>query len=279
MTARFTVRSFCTQKMGNRADEIEDACAPMPAAHATSLWSAVSSQSSSRHGRYAVADGATMSAFSGKWARLLVDEFVEPGFKSSIRALRSRANKLQRVWQEWVDHQDLPWYAAEKARFGALSTFLGLHLHKQGPFSASSGRWTAIAIGDSCLFQIRGVNLLTAFPLSRAEEFGQHPRLLSTRSLANRWNSNTVRTAPPGEWFVGDTFLLMTDALAEWFLKRYERADKQMEPWEELRRCWVTYENWTQWLDEQRTLGELRNDDVTLLVIEVQGNVSTPPST
>ncbi len=42
--------------------------------------------------------------------------------------------------------------------------------------------WEAMAIGDSCLFQIRGDEVITSLPLASAGEFNNRPALMSTNS-------------------------------------------------------------------------------------------------
>ena len=54
----------------------------------------------------------------------------------------------------------LPWYAEQKLSQGAFATFLGLTLHRNRLSSSLS--WDCTAIGDSCLFQVRGARVITA---------------------------------------------------------------------------------------------------------------------
>jgi hypothetical protein len=55
----------------------------------------------------------------------------------------------------------------------------------------------------------------------------------------------------------------MTDALACWFLKAYEQGQK---PWKIKRTAPKDFEKWIVKLREAR---EIRNDDVTLLRVEL----------
>jgi hypothetical protein len=64
------------------------------------------------------------------------------------------------------------------------------------------------------------------------------------------------------DWRAGDVLLLMTDALAHWFLTEAEAGRR---PWETL--AARTDEDFAPWLDGLRQARQLRNDDVTLVSI------------
>jgi protein phosphatase 2C-like protein len=222
-------RAFSLPRRGHAADEYEDAFAADPAA-----------------GRFAVADGASESSFAGQWARLLVEGFVcpSPGWLGAAR----------QTWAARVDGQSLPWYAEAKRDDGAFATFLGLVL--------GAGRWHALAVGDTCLFQVRGNRLVTAFPLGREADFDNRPRLIGSRTSTDA----EVHAERKGDWQAGDRFLLMTDALAQWFLRRHEAGGR---PWEELSGFPEgdgAISAFAEWVEERRRDG-LRNDDVTLVLI------------
>src|SRR5204863_208012 len=111
------------------------------------------------------------------------------------------------------------WYAERKAKEGAFSSLLGVTLEGE--------RWRALAIGDSCLFVVRSGKVLRAFPLERAEQFSNRPSLLSSvaRSNAGVWDDVTM---VEGDLATNDRLLLMTDALAQWFLVESEMGRR---PW------------------------------------------------
>ena len=117
-------------KHGNAEDEMEDAC-----------------KLDLKQARFAVADGATESSFADLWAKLLVGGFMRAAGRRP-RPGTLAAAPLQKAWQEDVDARPMPWYAEDKAAQGAFSTLLGLEL-------MPDYSWHAVAIGDSCLFQVR----------------------------------------------------------------------------------------------------------------------------
>lgn len=236
-------RSFTLPKRGHSAEEYEDAFAADP-----------------KLGRFAVADGASESSFASLWAKLLVDGFVHPGERNGdtswLEPLRSR-------WAAKVDQQQLSWYAEEKRDLGAFATFLGLvlkHSDKQ-----TEGNWSALAVGDSCIFQVRKDSLIQAFPLERSENFSNRPSLICSRTanIAHKLKRDGAR------WLAGDRLYLMTDALAQWFLKQSEHAKK---PWHTLDRLFTELADnaaRASWIEQQRDRDALRNDDVTLVSIHL----------
>ena len=132
---------FYLQKAGNSPDEYEDA-----------FWLPHDAHKQRTVYRYAIADGATETSFSGLWARLLVEAHGEG--KIGIVSDQQILEPLQQRWTAVVCERPLPWYAEEKAQQGAFAAFLGLRLTCPG--RRSPGRWRAMAMGDSCLFQLRG---------------------------------------------------------------------------------------------------------------------------
>ncbi len=234
--AALRCRAFALPKQGNSRAEYEDATAVDAAA-----------------GRFAVADGTSESAFAGEWAALLCQSFVadsvDPAKIGDWRAA------LAQRWLAGIDRQELPWYLEEKFDEGAYATFLGVAFDQAG---AGPGRtWQAIAIGDTCLFQVRNDHLLSAFPVDRADAFGTRPDLIGSRQRA----AVNVATAT-GTLESGDYLLLMTDALSEWFLHEYETGGA---PWSELVR--LREADFPLWIDALRETNWIKNDDVTLLVV------------
>ncbi|HEY2954569.1 MAG TPA: protein phosphatase 2C domain-containing protein [Candidatus Eisenbacteria bacterium] len=234
---RATATAWWAPKSGNAATEYEDAYAVEAAAQ-----------------RYAVADGASETSFARQWAELLVDRFVRQA--PPPEGLREWVAPMQAEWAGANQPKATAWYAEEKARDGAFSSLLGVAIDES--------RWRALAIGDSCLFVVRAGKLARAFPLERAEQFNNRPLLLSSVARANRQVWEDVRSGE-GDLQERDQLLLMTDALAQWFLAEAELGRR---PWAALARadCQETFREFVDWL---RHGGALRNDDVTLVRVEV----------
>jgi hypothetical protein len=210
--------------------------------------------------RFAVADGASEASFAGDWARLLAEGFVAAEGKpwqglDWLRPLRQR-------WAAAVDGRALPWYAETKREAGAYATLLGLAL--QPSAGKNPGTWQALAVGDSCLFHTRGGRVLAAFPLERSTAFGSQPPLLGSRPGAQEPQSEQAR----GRYRRGDRFLLMTDALAQWFLAEDEQGACPAEEVGGLLAAADPEAAFADWVGGRRGKG-LRNDDVTLLVVDL----------
>jgi hypothetical protein len=241
-------QSFCFHKEGNAPDEYEDAFAANP-----------------NTGRFAVADGASESSFASLWAKLLVEGFVA---RRQRRTPAGWLPPLRQRWAEAVDPLELDWFAEDKRQLGAFATFLGLSIQRAP--KGAEGRWKAVAIGDCCLFQIRDDRLFRAFPIRRSADFGNRPALLGSRAVTGQ-PAGLLGQAKQrvGRWQACDRFLLTTDALAQWFLRRQEQRRK---PWQSLLRRLAGPDPTnalTAYVGRLRSRKALKNDDVTLLVIDL----------
>jgi hypothetical protein len=213
--------------------------------------------------RFAVADGATESSFAAGWARLLVE-----GFVGAHRAPWSNLAWLTPARQQWsaeVDALPLPWYAEDKRADGAFATFLGMAF--RAPDSHRPGIWRALAIGDSCLFRVHHGRLMRAFPLGHSEDFGNQPRLIGSRQGGGEIGHKRHRTG--GNWRHGDRFLLMTDALAQWFLRRHEQEAAPADVVAALLAESDAQAAFADWVEQRRSGEGMRNDDVTLVVVDL----------
>jgi serine/threonine protein phosphatase PrpC len=110
---RVSERAYYLPKAGNIQDEYEDAYWPktLPSNEADSF-------------SFGIADGATETSFSGEWAQILVQAYCER--KISYRKKFKTLPELQKDWLLKVGQKLLPWYAEEKIKSGAFSSFLGL---------------------------------------------------------------------------------------------------------------------------------------------------------
>ncbi len=231
-------------KRGNEPDECEDD-------YAIDL----------ARGRFAIADGASESSFAKEWARLLVEHNAVTPVRWE-RRWRDWLPPLQQLWLQQVKSRPLPWYAEWKAEQGAFSTFLSLLVDT----TRTEQRWWSSAVGDSCLFHVRDDQLLTSFPIERSEEFGSNPNLIGSRA--------PVLALPPGHehWRIGkcqsrDRFFLATDALSEWILRQCE---SQSRPWQTLfAQLAESTDSFSAWIEDLRDRRQIRNDDITLVIIEI----------
>lgn len=267
-TTTFWVSTFWVPKRGSSPQEYEDAAWVGPDGNGNG-------EIQQHSLAVAIADGASESLLAGRWARRLVEVF---GRVSS--ATRTRAGFIA-AYQEAVSGWDqevrgyttereqrgapIQWYEEPGLAKGAYSTILAVKFSE-----GREGRlptWKAVGLGDSCLFQVRDESLYASFPIANAASFSYQPPLLASRGAdvdALRRNIETKTS----DWESGDSFYLVTDALAAWFLRTNETEGR---PWEPLRDMGILDSelDFTEWVDERRDLGQIHNDDTTLVRIDM----------
>lgn len=225
--------------------------------------------------RAAVADGASSSLLARRWAQLLVRE-AGAAPSGLLRTETGFADVLNRAADRWPDHmkeytrlrelrgKPITWFERPGLERGAHATLLVAHLaaHRWQP---GRGTWSAMALGDSCLFHVRNDAVRVAMPVEAADDFGNAPPLAAS-SGQDRDLAASHTTLARGTWLLGDRFYLATDAMAVWFLRQSEHGRK---PWDLLRALdYATPREWATWVERERASGELPNDDVTLVRIE-----------
>jgi len=252
---RLFAQAFWLPKCGNAEEEYEDAFWPkhLPADREAEVSDF----------RVAVADGATETSFSALWAKLLVRSYAE-GRLSPERFASSLLN-LQERWRKVVSRKPLPWYTEETVRSGAAAAFVGLHLNRREAESYG-GRWEASALGDCCLIQVRGGQVIERFPIKSASEFSNRPFLVSSNpSTSDGWQERLGTIS--GSWLSDDSFYLMSDALAAWFMRDDESGGAPLEILRDLGTA--DSPAFPDWIAELRSAHRIRNDDVTLVRVDL----------
>jgi hypothetical protein len=120
---------------------------------------------------------------------------------------------------------------------------------------------------------VRDDELLTVAPMSKSDQFNNHPNLISTDPSTAFGLGQSRATVISGEWQPNDMFYLLTDALAEWALGKHEAGKA---PWDLFRSMGedgkssdegkASFETFVANLREK---DGLHNDDTTLLRVEV----------
>lgn len=256
---RAVVASFWLPRAGSRVEEYEDAFYPKR-----------TGARAAKRMRFAVADGASESLLSGMWADLLVRTWCRSKRRLAPEVIATAMSGWQVQLAGYLagrerDDRPIQWFEEPGLAKGAHATLVGVELSTT---SSDAGRWTAVAMGDSCVFHVRNGELLTSFPIKDSAEFSTGPKLMPTRPhLLGRALANLEQAQ--GEWRSGDLFFLATDALAAWFLTE---SEKGRAPWAAFSLFDSdTPELFAAWVGEQRGLRQLRNDDVTLMRVEVVG--------
>jgi len=213
--------------------------------------------------------------FTRQWARILTEATVadlpDPGDQAAFgQWLAARRD----AWGAEIDVSQLAWFQKPKLREGAFSTLLWVEItpiderdrQPQDPW-----RLRALAVGDSCLFHLRGEELLRAFPIEKAEELEADPVVIGSIDL-NRddlleFKSYEALCRP------GDVLVLCTDAVADWALRQQEAGRPPV--WEDY---WdKSQEAWQEEVAALRSERQMRYDDATLLLLRVTDGVTAPP--
>ncbi len=245
----FTFRALYAPKEGSSDSQYEDAWAASEAGEASGLVTA------SPHLTVAVSDGASAAIFARDWARRLTAAFTAGGVAADatddqIQEIAAREGGL---WRVEVEKKATSWHAQEKLESGSAATLLVLSL------SSAERKLTAFAVGDVCLFVVRGGKFKYAFPVVKSSGFDDRPALLSTEGRAAVPAVKRFQIPIESE----DRFLLMTDALAAWFLASFETKSR---PWETLP---SDSEAFAAFVQKERDAAKMKNDDATLIEIQV----------
>lgn len=238
--------SYKLSKAGNSEDECEDAYSTNKTKKSLMVF---------------IADGATESSFSREWAILLSENLIKNGSFSS-KGIITQLPKIRKEWKNKISIKSLPWYAEMKLQKGAYSTVLGLQInYKKSSFNCS-------AIGDCCTFHLRSNNIISSFPIENESEFLNNPFLVSTNVEDDKKLREHFQEIKDQKIRKGDYLFVMSDALAHWFMTAI-KANKS--PWNALIQFTKKSLNssFEEWLEIKRNQKEIKNDDTTLLIIEI----------
>jgi hypothetical protein len=262
----FEIRAFQTSKTGSKPEDCEDALSFDP-----------------QRRLFAIADGATDSAFQRLWAGLLVKGFINhpPDFSrpSSVKEwFGGWIKNQQEQWNKNIQWDKLSWSGHNKAKItGGLATFLGIYFFPNKPI------WQSIAFGDCDLFQLREQKTRDYYlygwsPITDSRDFGTNPIALSS-IYPDREKIYQHMIPNIGDYEEGDIFFLATDALAAWFLTEYEKRIVQNMKNTGLE--WLTSRFFPNLFNGNQQLGvvhnpweillnlKTKNDDTSLIIIEI----------
>lgn len=237
------LRQLLLPKLGQEVSECEDVIA-------------VDTQSC----RFAVADGATEAFDARKWAERLAQQWVRRQATLAAEEFRNWVAAEGRELHDSWNGLTLSWYAEAKARTGSFAAFVGVELD----LKSKSPCWKAIALGDTCLVHRRGNVLVKSLPLARSDSFNNAPILVASNCALHESSMKSV-VSDSGDCEIGDVLLLMSDAVASWYLKCFENDDLAAEdhfftrPDDEL----------IEFFDRERMAGTIRNDDLAIVRIEI----------
>lgn len=225
--------------------------------------------------RVVVADGASESLLAGRWAKRLSSTFGMAACPTRTR--RGFVAAYRVAIAEWT--RELAEYMAEReARNAPIQWFEEPGLEKGAhaaiiviDFLEGRGetppRWQAVAVGDSCLFQVRDESLHASFPMKDEYAFSYQPPLLSSRGGEDAIVSRHVNLSS-GTWRHDDSFYVVTDALAAWFLRNAHAGGRPWVPLRDLNTSDFDID-FGAWVNTQRDSGNLHDDDTTLVRVDL----------
>jgi hypothetical protein len=224
-------------------------------------------------GRFAIADGVTVSTMPELWAHNLVKVFCY-GTDDNLDKIPFALND----WPYWLDIARKCWIEdfnhklplidpfmrtmhenSIKKNEGARSTFVGLE------FDIRERTWQAIIVGDCCLFHLESGKLKASYI---PKQFNNFP--LTFHSLPT--DSKPEPEIISGILTKETVFFMASDAVAEWILRKYESEGETI--FYTLR----TLENdmaFQALIESARDDSDiqLKDDDTTLLIIKPSRSV------
>jgi Protein phosphatase 2C len=262
------VNTFWVPKRGSSLSEYEDAFWVSPDGSGNG-------EIRQRALTVAVADGASESLLAGRWARRLTAVFGsavnaacgEDKFAAaySQAALGWDEEVLEYTLQREERGAPIQWYEEPGLAKGAYATILVVEFRDAQ--EEHHPMWKAAAVGDSCLFQVRDEALYASFPVDDPTAFSYQPSLLPSRGVEGDTLYRHIELKQ-SDWERGDSFYLATDALAAWFLRAVDTGHRPWEPLRDLDTLDAELD-FAEWVDRQRDLGEMHNDDTTLVRIDM----------
>jgi hypothetical protein len=225
--------------------------------------------------RVAVADGASESLLAGRWARRLVTVFgtaktathTKRGFVAAYhQAARSWDDEVRKYIAERKERgSPIQWYEEPGLAKGAYATMVAAEFSDSRQDRPRT--WRAVGVGDSCIFQVRDESLYASFPVDDAAAFSYQPPLLASRCGEDAILRRHIRLKAQ-DWERGDSFYIVTDALAAWFLRTFGAGGRPWEPLRDLDTLDAEL-SFEEWVEQQRDFGEMHDDDTTLVRIDI----------
>ena len=214
--------------------------------------------------RFAVADGATEAFDARTWAHQLVTSWVCKEGCLRPAEFWNFVGEQGRILSASWSKVKLPWYSEEKARAGSFAAFVGVQID----VNSEAAGWEAVALGDSCVVQFRTNKIVKALPVANSDKFSATPILAPSNTSLQPEVAFQI-AFDKGQLENGDLLLLLSDAVAAWFLRLVE--DSNDEALSEFVH-WLNRGDETtlaRFFETERSSKRLKDDDIAVLGIEV----------
>jgi hypothetical protein len=208
---------------------------------------------------FSVSDGVSKSFFPKVWSEILVSQFVERTDLKESELIKVCQEEWQKRIDEIVRLPETKWFTKSQynRKDPALATFVRLQ------FLEKEKKWSASALGDSFLFFVpKGYkdyqkDLIRLSSKVEPIVFDNFPDYLTSIG-----ESHKGRAKEEGGNLRNGIFYLMTDALAEWFIKEGENAIGKIT-------VWKTQADFERFIRQAIDDNQLTNDDCAILCIEL----------
>lgn len=209
--------------------------------------------------RFAIADGVGASFFPEVWAELVSQDFTNHSETFAEDTHLVREQQLISKWNEIVnekivnlttEEQFIVEMSKERCDFAAC-TFVGL--------SIDDNKWHCHALGDSYLFVLNNkLEIISSIASQAGHAFDNFPEYLA--SVHGKNNGRIIYEN--GEISGVEYFVLLTDAISDWFLnadenERHSLINVQSMP------------DFQSLIDSKRASGKMKDDDTTAVIIKV----------
>ncbi len=209
--------------------------------------------------RFAIADGVGASFFPEVWAELVSKDFIEHCDRFEENTILLREQSLISSWNDIVKKKIsnltdeeifLIEMSKERCDFAAC-TFVGL--------SVDNTKWHCKALGDSYLFVLdKECNLIHSVASQKGHDFDNFPEYFA--SVHGKNNGMIVQDY--GDISEIAYFVLLTDAISDWFIKTDTDKRKELVNVEDI-------QSFRTLVDNERARGEIKDDDTTAVIIRV----------
>lgn len=221
---------------------------------------------------FSLSDGATSSPEAGAWSRMIVEENSSCGSdkKEVIKNFPKIKEKWDKYWEQRKNdilNKSHGWWTETILEKPNGATYCSLTFDTDYK-NQKEVSWRALAIGDSCVLHFREGKLLKSFPIDDPLCFTDRPNLLKTTNTQEELESEVKGINEiSGIAQKGDTFVLATDALAEWILKYVPNS-------QELKQKILLSTSYNldfeKFILEERKYNRLKDDDSTLIIVGVR---------
>lgn len=211
---------------------------------------------------FAISDGVGNSLFPEVWAKALCDDYVQAPENFICNNSLCRENELIYHWGKIRDERVASFTPDElfiyevgldKADFAA-ATFVGLQI--------SADNWSCWSLGDSYLGILdQDYNIVKQIASMAGKPFDNYPEYFASKKESNNgepvFDSGSIKDVR--------FFILMSDALSDWFFSK-DRSKDQRKALLDIE----THEEYCSFIGDLRAKGELKDDDTTIVVLNLE---------